>query len=64
MCKLLKVSVFEYFSKLFSKIVRWYTDYDNMFSMNIALRGKIIILSENKLRTEFNIYVIVIYDSI
>lgn len=32
--------------------------------MNIALRGKIIILSENKLRTEFNIYVIVIYDSI
>jgi len=36
-CKLMKVSVSEYFSKVFSKIVRGCTDCSSMLSMNMDL---------------------------
>lgn len=36
-CKLMKLSVFEYFSKVFAKIVCGGTDLNNMLPMNIGL---------------------------
>lgn len=36
-CKLMKVSVSEYFSKVFAKIVRGCTDYTSMLPMNMGL---------------------------
>ncbi len=36
-CKLMKVSVCEYFSKVFAKIVRGCTDYSSMLPMNMGL---------------------------
>ncbi len=37
-CRLMKVSVSEYFSKVFAKIVRGCTDYSSMLPMNMGIK--------------------------